>query len=282
MLVDIGDAEIYVSVRGQGFPVIVLHGGPGLDHHEFADYLDPLAEEFRLILADERASGRSSRPDPATWTLPRMAADVPALAAAMGLESFAVLGHSYGAFVALQYAVDFPGDRGPLIISAGLPSSRYLETVDNELAGFEPAWLRERVAASWEREKEVSTAEEFAAIMHDQMPFHFADPLDPRIEDYERRTRDTIYSPEVLRVFADAGYGGIEVEDRLGVIDRPVLVLAGRHDRTCTLLGAQAIAAGVRGARLVVFEHSAHMMFVEEQELYLATVREFLRSAARG
>jgi len=279
-LVNIGDCELFISEAGQGFPVIILHGGPGLDHHAFGHYLHPLADEFRLIFVDERASGRSSRPDPATWTLERMAADVPALAAAVGLESFAVLGHSYGAFVALQYAVDFPGDRGPVIISAGLPSSRFLESVEDELATFQPVELREQVAASWEREKSVATAEEFARLMSDQLPFHFADPLDPRIAEYEHETRDAIYSPEVLRAFADAGYGGIEVEDRLGGVDRPVLVLAGRHDRTCSVLGAQAIAAGIPGSRLVIFEESAHMMYVEEPGLYRRTVRDFLLDQA--
>ena len=279
-LVNIGDCELFISEAGQGFPVMLLHGGPGLDHHAFGQYLHPLAGEFRLIFVDERASGRSSRPDPATWTLERMAADVHALAQALGLQDFAVLGHSYGAFVALQYAVDFPGDRGPVIVSAGLPSSRFLDAVEDELATFEPVELREQVAASWERERSVATAADFAQLMSDQLPFHFRDPRDPRIAEYEQQTREAVYSPEVLRVFADAGYGGIEVEDRLGGIDRPVLVLAGRHDRTCSVAGAETIAAGIPGARLVVFEQSAHMMYVEEPELYRETVRDFLSGTA--
>ncbi|GIH10873.1 proline iminopeptidase [Rhizocola hellebori] len=275
-LIDIGDCELYVSVLGEGFPVLILHGGPGLDHHEFGEYLDPLADRYQLIFVDQRASGRSSRPDSATWTLSRMAADVPALARAMGLPRFAVLGHSYGAFVALQYAVDFPGDTGPVVVSGGLASSRYLENVAVHLATFEPRELREQVAQSWERESTVATPEDFAQLMHDQLPFHFADPRDPRIEEYERNTSETVYSPEILRVFAEAGYGGIEVEHRLSEIARPVLVLAGRHDRTCVPEGAQAIADGIPGAQLVVFEDSAHMTFVEEQPLYVRIVRDFL------
>jgi proline iminopeptidase len=276
-MVDIGDCELYVSVLGEGLPLLILHGGPGLDHHGFGDYLDPLAGDgYQLVFVDERASGRSSRPDSATWTLSQMAADVPALARAMGLRRYAVLGHSYGAFVALQYAVDFPDEPEPVIISAGVPSSRYLESVAAALEAFEPQELRAQVAQSWEREPTVATPEEFAQLMHDQMPFHFADPRDPRIADFERRTSGTIYSPEILRVFADAGYGGIEVEDRLSEVKRPVLVLAGRHDRTCVPEGGKAIADGIPGAKFVVFEKSGHMMFVEETELYLLVMREFL------
>jgi len=278
-LVDVGDTQLHVVERGEGSPLLVLHGGPGLDHHEFADYLDPLADRHRLVLVDQRGQGLSPACDPATLTLRQMAADVPALARALELPRYAVLGHSFGAFVTLQWAVEFTDEPGPAIVSSGLPSSRYLERIGQNLQTFEPVELRERVAASWAREQEVRTAEDVAALLHDQMPFHFADPLDPRIADFERRSDGSVYSPEVLRHFSRAGYGDIDVEDRLGGVRRPVLVLAGRHDRTCVLEGALAIAAGVPSAKLVVFEHSAHMAYVEEQERYLDAVRTFLEEA---
>jgi proline iminopeptidase len=108
------------------------------------------------------------------------------------------------------------------------------------------------------------------------IPFHFADPFDPRIAELEQRTAGTVYSPEVLRKFSAEDYGGIEVEDRLGDIPQPVLVLAGRYDRTCSVEAAEFMAANVPNAELVVFEKSAHMTFVEENERYVTTVRAFL------
>jgi proline iminopeptidase len=275
-LVDVGDTQLHVVERGEGYPLLLLHGGPGLDHHEFADYLDPLAVRHRLILVDQRAQGRSAPCDPETWTLRQMAADVVSLARALDLARYAVLGHSFGAFVALQWAVEFPDEPGPAIISSGLPSSRYLERVAENLQTFEPVELREQVVRSWAREQEVLTSDDVAALLHDQMPFHFADPRDPRIAEFERRSEGSVYSPEVLRRFSSAGYGDIDVEDRLGDVRRPVLVLAGRHDRTCVLEGARAIAGGIPGARLVVFERSAHMAYVEEQDRYVDAVRSFL------
>ena len=276
-LIDVGDTRLHVVEHGEGLPLLVLHGGPGLDHRSFGDYLDPLASDLHLVYVDQRGQGRSAPAPPETWTLGHMAADVGAVARAMGFDRYAVLGHSYGSFVALQSAVDFPDERGPLILSGCLPSSRYLERVADNLAAFEPPELREQVTRSWERETRVETAEEVEALWHDQIPFHFADPLDPRIPEYERRSAGGIGAAAILRHFAGAGYGGIEVEDRLGEIRRPVLVLAGRRERTCVVEGAEAIARGIPGARFVVFEHSAHMAFVEEQDAYLEAVRGFLR-----
>ena len=278
--VDIGNTRLYAVEGGDGYPLLVFHGGPGLDHREFGDYLDALADDYRLILVDQRGQGRSDRAPENTWTLEQMAADVSSLARALELERYAVLGHSYGAFVVLQHAVDFPGDAAQTIVSSGIPSSRFLEQIAQNLAAFEPAELREQVTSSWEREKSVRTQEDVAGLLHDQMPFHFADPRDPKIEDYEWRTAGSIYSPEVLRRFASEEYGGIEVEDILGDVTQPVLVLAGRHDRVCSVEAAQAIVGGVRHGELVVFEFSGHMTFVEENDAYVHAVREFLRSNA--
>ena len=275
-LVSVGDTRLNVVERGGGFPLIVLHGGPGLDHRMFGDYLDALTGEVRLLLVDQRAQGRSERPPEETWTLERMAADVDALARSLELERYAVLGHSYGAFVALQNAVDFPGAAERTIVSSGLPSARFLGNVQTALAEFEPVELRDRVTASWEHEKRVRTPAEVGALLHDQLPFHFRDPRDPAIAEFERRTAGAVYSPEVLRYFANEDYGGIEVEERLGAISQPVLVLVGRYDRTCQLAGADAIAAGIPNAELVVFERSGHMTYVEENERYVDVVRDFL------
>jgi proline iminopeptidase len=205
-----------------------------------------------------------------------MAADVDALAESLALERYAVFGHSFGAFVALQHAVDFSGRPAASIISAGIPASRYLSHVEENLQRFEPEELRDQVTSSWARESEARTQEDCRALMSDQLPFHFSDPRDPRIEEMRAALSDMVFSPDVMREAARGDYGAIEVEDRLGDVTHPVLVLAGRHDRTCSVAAAQAIARGIPDAELVVFENSAHMGFIEEQDAYLDVVREFL------
>jgi pimeloyl-ACP methyl ester carboxylesterase len=176
----------------------------------------------------------------------------------------------------LQNAVDFPGVASQTIVSSGLPSAKYLEAVWRNLEKFEPVELREQVTKSWEHEKIVQTREEVDRLLHDQLPFQFGNPLDPRIAEFEKRTAGGINSPEVLRFFANADYGGIEVEDKLASVPQPVLVLAGRGDRTCVVEGAKAMTKGLRQAELVVFENSGHMTYVEENEKYLSVVRKFL------
>ena len=64
-LVDIGDTCLHVEERGAGpLGVIALHGGPGLDHTEFGWWLDPIADDHRLLLVDQRSQGRSQPAPP--------------------------------------------------------------------------------------------------------------------------------------------------------------------------------------------------------------------------
>src|SRR5262249_22789337 len=150
------------------------------------------------------------------------------------------------------------------------------EHVERSLREFEPAELREQVTASWEREKIALTQEDVASLLHDQMPFHFADPSDPRIAEFEKIAAPDAYAPALLRHFAKQGYGPFDCEADLSRIRQPLLVLAGRHDRTCSVRAAEAIARLVPGSELVIFERSGHVPFVEEQERYVEIVRSFL------
>src|SRR5437764_14354020 len=110
--------NLNVEELGSGFPVIVLHGGPGMDHTMFRPYLDPLGDEFRLLYVDERGQGRSDRVDPTTLTLDVFARDVDRLAQALRLGSFALLGHSFGAIIATYHATEI-GTAAAYLISPG-------------------------------------------------------------------------------------------------------------------------------------------------------------------
>jgi proline iminopeptidase len=243
--VDVSDTRLHVVERGgDGLPLLVVHGGPGLDHHEFGDYLDPLGYDVHLVFVDLRSQGLSDPAPPETWTVARMAADLSELAAALGFERYATLAHSYGAFVVLQHAVDFAGEPAATIASSGLPSARFLAAVQDNLGRLRAgraARAGDDVVGARGRGADAGGVRGAAAL-------------------------------------AVAEYGGIELEDRLGDITHPVLVLAGRHDRTCVVEGGEAIAAGIPGAQLAIFEASARRTFAEENDAYLSAVRRFLQS----
>ncbi len=99
-------AELWTAVGGTGPPVVLLHGGPGL-----WDYLAPLAAlldgEFTVARFDQRGCGRSTgRGGP--FTIAQAVDDMDQVRAALGFSRWAVVGHSWGAELALRYAARHP------------------------------------------------------------------------------------------------------------------------------------------------------------------------------
>src|SRR5947207_5618268 len=146
---------MFVEEVGAGFPLVILHGGPGMDHTGFRPWLDPLGDEFRLLYVDERGQGRSERVDPATLSVEVFARDVDLLAEALGLERFALLGHSFGAIVTTWHAVEV-GTAAAYVISAGADASGPMIAdveASLEAMGERGTAIRE----TWEREQTVET-----------------------------------------------------------------------------------------------------------------------------
>jgi proline iminopeptidase len=108
--------RLWTAETGHGVPLIACHGGPGL-WDMFGSLADQLADQVRVIRWDQRGCGRSQRRGP--YSVARSVADLDAVRAGCGLDRAAVLGHSWGATLALRYALDHPGRVSALIYVSG-------------------------------------------------------------------------------------------------------------------------------------------------------------------
>ncbi|MGZ4384829.1 MAG: alpha/beta fold hydrolase [Gaiellaceae bacterium] len=276
MRVPVGDIELHVHEKGEGRPLVALHGGPGLDGSFWFPGLDPLVRDgWRVLAPDLRANGRSDAGDPASWTVPQMTDDVQKLIGALELERPVLMGWSFGSFVAQSHmARHGTADAYVLLGTIAVPEALLL--VNDELERFEPERLRDQVRDSWAREPSVQTPEEARQVWLDQIPFHLADPESPLVERLIRDDR-VVYRPEVLRHFsADGEYGMLDLRDTLRGFEKPVLVLIGAHDRTTSPASAHELAELLPRGEEVVLENSAHMLPYEEPEAFLAALRDFL------
>lgn len=253
---------------GDGVPLIVLHGGPGLDHTHLRPWLDPLAEERRVLYVDERGQGRSERVDCETLSLEVFARDVDLLADALELERFALLGHSFGAIITTWHAINVVTADAYVISGGGDSSDALMADVEASLEAMGEDG--KAIAESWEWEKTVETPEDCAELMRIQTPFHFHGPPPPGFAE------DTVYVPEVLRHFANEGYGDFDYRSGLRRVAKPTLVLVGAEDRTTTPRAARVLHEGIPGSELAVLEGAGHMSMVEAQDAYLNAVKRFL------
>ncbi len=258
------------DLGGDGIPLVVLHGGPGLDHTHLRPWLDPLNDVARVIYVDERGQGRSERVDPATLSLEVFARDVDLLAEALGLERFALLGHSFGAIITTWHAVNLGHGRR----LRDLRRRRLERGADGRRRG-----VAGRHGGGGQGDRRLLGVGE---DRRDARGLRRADahpdavPL-PRPAAGGLR-RGTVYVADVLRHFANEGYGDFDYTPDLGNVSKPTLVLVGAQDRTTTPRAARVLHSGIPGSELVELDGAGHMSMIEAQEPYLAAVKRFLAS----
>jgi len=113
--IPIRDVSLFVKIMGQGYPLVLMHGGPSLDYTTLLP-LQPLADQYTLIFYDHRCNGRSVGAEVSSMTFENLTADADALRQTLGFEKWAVLGHSFGGNVALEYALRYPQNLSHLVL----------------------------------------------------------------------------------------------------------------------------------------------------------------------
>ncbi|MEO8287278.1 MAG: alpha/beta fold hydrolase [Chloroflexota bacterium] len=123
--IPVDNAGLYYRVVGQGQPVIVLHGGPDFDHSYFLPDLDRLSDSYQLIYYDQRGRGKSAdNVQPEDVTIQSEIDDLERLREYFGLDKVALLGHSWGGLLAMEYAIRHPDRVSHLILVNTAPASR--------------------------------------------------------------------------------------------------------------------------------------------------------------
>lgn len=136
----IRDVSLFVEVVGHGYPLLLMHGGPGADHCTMLPFRR-LADRFTLIFYDHRCNGRSTGAPVESMTWENLTADADAIRERLGFERWAVLGHSFGGKVALEYALRYPESLSHLVLLDTGGDSRWAQEYAPELLakrGYSP------------------------------------------------------------------------------------------------------------------------------------------------
>lgn len=112
--VETNGIETYYHDYGTGQPLIVLHGATA-DHQAWAEQLQPLTDEFRVLLYDLRGHGKTGGSDREHYTVDTYADDLTAFIDALDLDQPVVLGHSWGGMIGYTFAADHPDQLTALI-----------------------------------------------------------------------------------------------------------------------------------------------------------------------
>lgn len=275
MEANVNGTTLFYTTSGSGRPLMMMHGGLGADHTYLKHWFNILSDTYTMIYYDHRGNGRSERPASladvthATW-----AADADALRAHLGYDKIILAGHSYGGFLAQEYAVRYGAHLDGLILLCTAPAFDYADlvvsnakaraTTPEVIAGVEEALSPDPVA----------TDADFGRIMDTIGPLYF---VNYDQEAAEASFKDAVWSAAAWNHVSANCMPVFNVLPDLGKITVPTLVVSGAHDWiTPVREGGQRIAEAIPNARFVVYENSGHYPFIEEHDAFFTLLRDWL------
>jgi proline iminopeptidase len=243
------------------------------------DTLTPLlTDDIRAIRWDQRGCGRSDRRGP--YSLARSTADLDAVRARFGLDQMAVLGHSWGATLALRYALDYPGRVSALICASGTGlgwawREPFRQELARRLAPHQPRITelrgRDRTAA---QDQELAVLEWSAEFTGDSAMRHARQMATPWF-GINRQAYDAIWG-ELERTWREPDL--VAACRRLTI---PVLLIDGADDirpRRAVDSLEQALPSAMR----VMLPGAGHLPWLEAPDPFASALLDFLHQAGPG
>ena len=275
----IRDVSLFVKVIGKGYPLVLMHGGPSLDHTTLLD-LQPLADQFTLVFYDHRCNGRSEGAEVSTMTFENLTADADALRQALGFDHWAVLGHSFGGNVALEYALRYPQSLSHLILMN---------------TGGDQWWVNQNCPEILAKRGYHASAVQAARRFYNGQitPNEYLPTFMKFMSAYSYHN-NLLYHPSLMALALKVGLGppmkmrpealifgyqtlqGWTVMDRLSEIKVPTLVTAGRYDFLFPPEHQAILADRIPNARLELIECAGHNPQIEQPEAVIEIIRSFL------
>lgn len=262
--------EIFERRIGSGPPVVVLHGGPGAHHDYLLPGFDLLGNGRELIYYDQRGGGQSpvGREVPVGWR--EQVADLEVLRGLWGLDRLALLGYSWGAMLAMLYAIEHPDRIDRLALVSPAPASKeeraefdrrfQARTMTPELQARRAEL---RASGLRERDPEAHAKKLFALAVAGY--FHEPDRSEELIGfRVTERTQKEIW----------ASLGDFDVRPALRRLTLPALVVHGDDD-PIPWQTAKATADALHGA-FHLLTHCGHVPQVEAPDQLVAAVDPFL------
>jgi len=269
-----GTVQKSVTVEGRAWPyleggdpakptLLLVHGFSG-DKDNWSFLAPYLTRDYHVVAPDLPGFGENERNPALAYDIAAQTARLKAFADALGLQRPHIAGNSMGGWIALRYALDYPDALASLILldNAGVNGTNESD-LQKQAANEDYNPL---VLASLEDADRL-----VAMVVH--KPSHIPQRLKPVLYADALRYRDQL----------DAAFWVIATEmrdhplnDRLGEVKVPTLIIWGRHDRLIDVSCVAELERGIAGSRSHVFEHVGHVPMVEDPKATAAVMREFL------
>ncbi|NRP87525.1 Proline iminopeptidase [Ensifer adhaerens] len=280
MEVEVDGHKVIAYSFGSGAEtVFCLNGGPGLPCDYLREAHSCLVDKgYRVVAFDQLGTGASDRPtDPALWTIGRYVEESETVRKALGLGKVHMLGHSWGGWLAIDYALTYPENLRTLILEDTVADMPHLiselERLRAALGPETVAMMQKHEAQGTYDHPEYMAAVTILNYRHVCRLQEWPAPVRRSLDDWNMGPYTTMQGPnEFLYI------GNLKDWNRIPDLARmtvPTLITVGEHDEL-TPACALRMKLAIPNAELKVFTSASHMPFYENPGDYYPALLDFL------
>lgn len=251
------NTELYYTEYGSGKPIIVLHGGPGVDHKYMLN-LKSLSKKYRLIFIDQRGNGKSKITNYNTLRFDYFTSDVDNIRKHLSINKCAIIGHSFGGFVALEYAIHYNQFVTKLLL------------IDT---GFNAAQVQEespKILRNWGYSESVSNwAYKFfnGKLNLFQIPYAFLRFGKAYCYKYNlailKKSMSGKHTLKTVYLWFQRYFKGWDIQNKLNLIKASTIIIAGEKDFQFPPEYQKLMAQGIRNSQLHIIKKAGHNTLLE-------------------
>lgn len=273
-------ASLYTQTFGTGAPLIILHGAVGyLTQDYLLPHMERLAKNNRIVLYDQRALGKSTgEPASEQINLKTYIEDLDAVRVSLGVDKVSLLGHSWGGFLALHYAIAYPKKVDKLILTSSMPIT------SQDLGLFFPE-LAKRTAPFQEELQKIESSEAYLSgdpeTVQNQLRMVFQtymfQPENIQKLNLWKSQKEILNGFKVWDIFKEQIFmKPYDLTEALKAVKTPTLILHGDVD-PIPYITAQHTHEAISSSTLIKINQSGHFPFVEQPELFFNAIEKFLK-----
>ncbi|MCB0402102.1 MAG: alpha/beta fold hydrolase [Flavobacteriales bacterium] len=278
--VEINGVKHFIEKIGEGEPIVVLHGGPGIFHDYLVPHFKQLAQQYQVIFYDQRGCGRTDFPkDTSSINIETYVEDLEAIRNHLKIEKLNLMGHSWGALLAMKYGIKYPGNLNKLMLVSPAPSNSdyFDQTFANMQKKRSEEDTKDLIQAMMSKKFETREEETFRKVILLGDKTNLVDQT--KIEELYapiQFSATTANNLLIVNSLLERTYFNFDITNEgLENISCPTIILLGDMDNV-PFLSAQSIQEKIPGCQLTVFKKSCHYPFFEVPGEFNMAVKNFL------
>ena len=272
-------SDIWHTISGDGSPIIVIHGGPGLGSSYLRGHLSDLKDHHTVIYYDQRNSGQSPlTQDTSMIRMHPFLQDIDDLRHYYGFEKVSVLAHSWGGLLGMQYALEFPDRVSKLILmNSSAPSSDLNEQANTKLANrFSADDLDARTRIMRTEAFKNQNPKAIEELMMIGFGYQFSDRNQLKNLNLDLPEDFGLKSQSLGNLYKDVGIYDYTL--KIHKISAPTLLLYGLEDPLASF-AINSLKENIPTALIKVIEDAGHFPFIEKKDETIRVILDFLKDS---